>query len=86
MEMKLESNTEKKILNILGDILEIEDFKIDVVTNLSTIGLDSLSAIKTLIKIEEVFSIELDDADLIIENAESISKLVLLVKKYSYRG
>lgn len=84
--MKLESNTEKKILNILGDILEIEDFKIDVVTNLSTIGLDSLSAIKTLIKIEEVFSIELDDADLIIENAESISKLVLLVKKYSYRG
>lgn len=57
-----------------------------MVTNLSTIGLDSLSAIKTLIKIEEVFSIELDDADLIIENAESISKLVLLVKKYSYRG
>jgi len=50
--------------------------------DLRSIGLNSLSSIELVVKLEEEFNISISDEDLIIDNVSTINNIEALLKKY----
>lgn len=71
-----------KLKKIIAQSLEIEDIKINDDFNLLEAGFNSISFIKLVLSIEDLFSIEFDDDDL---NIYIFPKLNDLIKYIDYK-
>ena len=74
-----------KILELLGDILDIEKqnlLEMPIDTKLSDLGLSSIQFIQFIVALEEEFEIEILDSDLILSNFETIEILYQTLEKY----
>lgn len=72
-----------EVIQILREVCENEELEfLDDETYLSEFGLDSLKAIITIVKIEERLGVEFSDEDLIVENVETLKKLMSVIHKY----
>lgn len=63
-----------KILKIVIEIMDIKS-QINEEDNLFFLGLDSMNAVKLIVRLEEEFDIEIPDNDLIIEKFDSVHKI-----------
>lgn len=75
----------KKIIKILNETLKVEEGileQFDENAELIDLGLDSLNAIEIIVILENTFNISVEDEDLLIDNINTISKLITLVTKY----
>ena len=75
----------QKIIALLAEALEIlpeELEKYQSETPLTEIGLTSLKFISFIVKLEEVFDIEILDSDLLLENFLTTDKMFLTLQKY----
>lgn len=74
------------VLDILienGDIKEREKLPlIQLDTDLYSVGMDSLLFIQLIVLLEAVYSIEIDDEDLLIERFSTINKIIHTLEKY----
>jgi len=80
MEEKLSSDIEKKIIQILISDLEIDPAILSTVDSNTPllgrgIGLNSVETLTLVAGIEEVFDIQIDDADLTVELFKSLGIL-----------
>lgn len=66
----------EKISAIIG-----QEMKCDTQINLFNHGLDSLRAIQLIVLLEEELGIGFDDDDLLLENFETIEKIVWVIDK-----
>ena len=74
-----------KILELLGDILDIEKqnlLEMPIDTKLSDLGLSSIQFIQFIVALEEEFEIEILDSDLMMSNFETIEILYKTLDKY----
>jgi len=75
----------KEILDVLGEILESDTnelLSLPKDTKLTDIGLESIKFIQFIVAIETKFNIEVLDSDLLINNFDTIEKLLLTLQKY----
>lgn len=75
----------KIIIKILNETLKVEEGileQFDENAELIDLGLDSLNAIEIIVILENTFNISVEDEDLLIDNINTISKLMTLVTKY----
>lgn len=75
-----------KILQILSEVLKVEEnelMQFDENVELMYWGLDSLNAIEVIVMLEDSFNISIDDEDLLIDNINTVNKLIALVEKYT---
>jgi len=72
---------ENEIREILFDTITATEFtdKITVETNLQDVGIDSISFVCLIIKIEELFDIEFPDDKLVMSEAGTIKELCEVV-------
>jgi len=52
-------------------------------TDLREYGLDSISSIELIVMIEDEFNISVEDDDLLIDNFNTLEKIMLLLEKYT---
>lgn len=72
----------EKILSIVNEVLENEqEIIIDDNMDLSELGMTSINMISIVIQIEEELGIEFNDDDLILDNLNTVQKLVENVEK-----
>lgn len=74
---------EKKIRDFISEVVELEQGVIDSIdldTDLVEYGLDSINAIELIVRLEEEFEIEVDDDDLLIDNINTLNKLISIIK------
>lgn len=74
-----------KILELLGDVLDIEKQNLSempIDTKLSDLGLSSIQFIQFIVALEEEFKIEILDSDLMLSNFETIGMLYQTLEKY----
>lgn len=79
---------ESKIKEIMKEVLTLNDEELGTISpdsNLVDIGLDSIKAIEVIVRIEEIFGITVNEDDLLINNIDSISKVMELINKYQNR-
>ena len=74
----------EQVKDILNEVLkfEIDTSNILEQTSLLEMGLNSLNAIEMVVYLEDAFSIEIKDEDLMIENMSSIKQICDLLKRY----
>ena len=71
---------EKKILEIVSDVLNIEISKVSMETSIENTGVwDSLKQMQIVIAIEEEFGVKISDDDLI--EANSVQKLITTINR-----
>lgn len=73
---------EKIIRDLISQIVELEKNvtdSIDLDTDLVEYGLNSLNAIELVVRLEEEFEIEVDDENLLIDNINTINKLMSII-------
>lgn len=78
----------KEIMDIVRKTIELEDSVTNETlesSDLMVLGMNSIMAIQIIVLLESEFNIEFDDEDLLLENVDSIEKIVNLVKKYIKR-
>lgn len=63
----------------LMELLKITS-KIDKDVNLFELGLESLMIVHLILELEEEIGIEFDDEKLLLENFESIEKIVMVIE------
>ena len=73
--------TKDKVYNILRDLSGCDDIKEDF-SLLGDLGLDSLEMVTLLIKIEDVFEIELRESDMNPLDLKTASDVSTMVGKY----
>jgi len=74
---------ERKIRKILGEFLEgIHVDDLAVTDSLTQYGYNSLMAMTVVVALEDEFEIMIEDDWMLMENLNSIEKLVLLVKSH----
>lgn len=74
---------EKKIRDFISEVIEFGQGEIDSIdldTDLVEYGLDSINAIELIVRLEEEFEIEVDDDDLLIDNINTINKLISIIE------
>ncbi|HEX3029375.1 MAG TPA: acyl carrier protein [Clostridia bacterium] len=80
-------NVEKEtVIRIIAGVLnkaEGELLELDESADLREIGLDSISSIDVIVSMESEFNIAVDDEDLLIDNFNTIEKLIKLLEKYT---
>lgn len=74
-------NDIKIIKNLIYTLIENEK-EIDNDTLLNEVGIDSLRYVELVLVLEEEYSIQIEDEDLIIENFETIDKIIDLINSY----
>ncbi|MEC2074262.1 acyl carrier protein [Alkalihalophilus marmarensis] len=77
--MKTKTAQEDRITNILKELLNKEE--IDKSEDLTKIGLDSITSIELIVDLEEEFSIEFDDSELLLSNFETIDLIQKMIEK-----
>ena len=71
---------EKKILEMVSDVLNIEISNVSMETSIENTGVwDSLKQMQIVIAIEEEFGVKISDDDLI--EANSVQKLITTINK-----
>ena len=78
--------SEQSIKEILSQVGEINKDEIETLTgdsDLRTIGIDSLTSIELVVKLEESFDISIGDDDLSVDNVSTINAIIELIKKYT---
>ena len=78
--------SEQSIKEILSQVSEINKDEIETLTgdsDLRTIGIDSLTSIELVVKLEESFDISIGDDDLSVDNVSTIDAIIELIKKYT---
>lgn len=78
--------SEQSIKEILSQVGEINKDEIETLTgdsDLRTIGIDSLTSIELVVKLEEAFDISIGDDDLSVDNVSTINAIIELIKKYT---
>jgi acyl carrier protein len=72
------------IKNILSNVSikqdSLQELKND--DDLRNVGLNSVTAIELVVKLEDEFNITISDDDLIIDNVSTIDKIIQLLNKY----
>ena len=68
----------EEVLNLDADALG----EVDMDTDLTELGLDSLKAIELVVFIEDEYDIEISDDDLLIENMSTIGKIIEMIERY----
>ena len=77
---------EQSIKEILSQVGEINKDEIETLTgnsDLRNIGIDSLTSIELVVKLEESFDISIGDDDLSVDNVSTINAIIELIKKYT---
>lgn len=77
--------SEANIKSILGCIENLEHDKLEGINaddDLRSLGLDSLTSIELVVKLEEEYSVSIADDDLLIDNVCTINNIEKLLKKY----
>jgi D-alanine--poly(phosphoribitol) ligase subunit 2 len=80
--MVIEKENVIKMLPIALKRDESEFSKLDDNTDLREHGLDSISSIELIVMLENEFNICVDDDDLLIDNFNTMEKLIGLLEKY----
>ncbi len=62
------------------DILEFSNLK--VTDDLRDWGLDSLKSIDVIVGLEEEYDISIEDSDLLLDNFNTVEKMMKLIEKY----
>ncbi len=70
------NDTFEKVASIVSDVLHVEKQKISQQTTLDELGADSLDKLEIVMKLEEMFGIEIDD-----EEAAKINSIGQAVEK-----
>lgn len=78
----MQNNIEEKLREIINKHVETN---IDVLTmpideNLFSVGMDSVSAIKIIVEIEDEFNFEIEDDELSMNNLTTIEKIVAFIE------
>jgi acyl carrier protein len=75
---------EETIRNILCDAFICRDSLKELKNgdDLRSIGLNSVTSIELIVRMEQEFNINILDEDLIMENVSSIDNIIQLLKKY----
>lgn len=78
----MQNNIEEKLRKIINKHVETN---IDVLTmpideNLFSVGMDSVSAIKIIVEIEDEFNFEIEDDELSMNNLTTIEKIVAFIE------
>ncbi|MDF2986919.1 MAG: Phosphopantetheine attachment site [Eubacterium sp.] len=75
----------ENIIRMLPQVLkrdESELLEINDATDLREHGLDSITSIELIVMLEDEFNISVEDEDLLIDNFNTVEKLMLLLDKY----
>lgn len=74
----------ERVIKILVEILECEEeqLKSQEEKDLTDMGLDSIKAIELVVNLESEYEIMIDEDDLLLENLNTINKIVQVVAKY----
>lgn len=72
---------DEKVIDIISKIGEVEKSLLNKHTNLNITGLNSILIIQVLIKIEQIFSIEIEDEDLDFSLYNTIEDVIRVVEK-----
>lgn len=81
--MVIEKENIIKMLPIALKRDESEFLKLEDKADLREHGLDSISSIELIVMLENEFNISVDDDDLLIDNFNTIEKLMILLDKYN---
>ncbi|MGB7605589.1 MAG: acyl carrier protein [Lutisporaceae bacterium] len=78
----MQNNIEEKLREIINKHVETN---VDVLTmpideNLFSVGMDSVSAIKIIVEIEDEFNFEIEDDELSMNNLTTIEKIVAFIE------
>lgn len=76
---------EEKLREILAEALglSMEDAQnLDRDTDLTQLGLDSMTCVEVVVNLEDAFGIAVEEADLLVENMSTVGRLKELVEKY----
>lgn len=65
----------KKIIEVIYEVLKLEKVEIDADTDLSEIGLTSISLINVIVELEDRLDFEFNDDDLLLENLNTVRKI-----------
>ena len=71
----------EKVISLMNSILEIPIDTDCLDKNLLLLGFNSLSFLKVLIQVEDVFNFEFDEDDIHVSNFNSINDLVLFIEE-----
>lgn len=81
--MEINEQSIKKILSQVGEINKDEIETLTGDSDLRNIGIDSLTSIELVVKLEESFDISIGDDDLSVDNVSTINAIIELIKKYA---
>lgn len=81
--MEINEQSIKKILSQVGEINKDEIETLTGDSDLRNIGIDSLTSIELVVKLEESFDISIGDDDLSVDNVSTINAIIELIKKYT---
>jgi len=82
LDIPSDEDIEKIIIKMISEVLK-KGTPIDSNTNTITAGLDSLGAVCLIARCEELFSIEIEPEDMIVENLKTPSRFTrLLIDTY----
>lgn len=74
---------DEKLKEIIMTVLELsEDVELTEDTDLTTLGLDSMTCVEVVVNLEEEFGITVEEEDLLVENMASIHCIKDLIQKY----
>ncbi len=74
-------NFTQDIIDILKEILE-PDTEILAFESLKKYGLESISLVRVIVKLEEKYDIEIKEDDLVPENFQTVESICLLLNQY----
>lgn len=74
-------NFTQDIIDILKEILE-PDIEILAFESLKKYGLESISLVRVIVKLEEKYDIEIKEDDLVPENFQTVESICLLLNQY----
>lgn len=81
--MEINEQSIKDILSQVGEINKDETETLTGDSDLRNIGIDSLTSIELVVKLEESFDISIGDDDLSVDNVSTINAIIELIKKYT---
>ncbi len=74
-------NFTQDIIDILKEILE-PDIEIVASESLKKYGLESISLVRVIVKLEEKYDIEIKEDDLVPENFQTVESICSLMNQY----
>lgn len=73
--------TEQKIIESINQVLE-QEIMLENGDDLKGEGLDSMATVELVIELEDVFGIQFNDKDMIVDNFKTINQIVETLNQY----